>query len=101
MSYYHRTLAPLDILYQKYLRYQHHHENYLQSMQYNIIPSGLQLKIKLSFNAVSDNFNEKLKTVIFDAEKKLVKLLLIESEKVTSELEIETNQKIKEDDKRT
>ena len=46
----------LDILTQKFLRYEPHRENYLESLQQEIIPSGLKLKKKPVILLVSVGF---------------------------------------------
>ena len=45
-------LSHLDILLQKSLRYKHHKENYLYSLQNGIIPSGLKINKKPVFRPV-------------------------------------------------
>ena len=83
----------LDYLYQKSLCYQHHRENYLTSLLEGLIPSGLRINKRPAFESVSDKFENKWNSVLYDAEKLLVKLLLKESEnvvaKVQSEIELE------------
>ena len=49
-------ISRLDILTRKSLRYQHHRENYLESLQQGIIPSGLKLKKKPAVLPVSVDF---------------------------------------------
>ena len=36
-------MSQLDILLQKSLRYKHHSENYIQSLEEKVIPSGLKI----------------------------------------------------------
>ena len=80
----------LGYLYQKSLRYQHHRENYLTSLLEGLIPSGLRINKRPAFESVSDEFENKWNSVLYDAEKRLVKLLLKESENVVAKvLEIE------------
>ena len=45
-----------DRIYQRMLRYEHHHENYKNSLLNIITPYGLKLKKKATKGAVSDNF---------------------------------------------
>ena len=83
----------LDYLYRKSLRYQHHRENYLTSLLEGLIPSGLKINKRPAFELVTDEFENQWNSVLYDAEKRLVKLLLGESEnvvaKVQSEIELE------------
>ena len=83
----------LDQLYQKSLRYQHHGENYLTSLLEGLTPSGLKINKRPTFESVTDDFQNQWNSVLHDAEKSLVKLLLKESEnvvaKVQSEIELE------------
>ena len=65
-----RSTTHLDHLLQKSLRYQHHKENYIQSMHEGNIPNGLQLKKKPAFEPVSSDFNDKWRTILYQAEKK-------------------------------
>ena len=48
-----------DRIYQRMLRYEHHQENYRNSLLNNITPYGLQLKKKTQIEAISENFSEK------------------------------------------
>ena len=86
------NVSSLDILTQKFLRYQHHRENYLESLQQEIISSGLKLKKKPVILRVSAGFEEKLKLILKKSEKKLVEKLLVESEK--SSIRIKKNKKV-------
>ena len=83
----------LDYLYQKSLRYQHHRENYLKSLLEGLILSGLKINKRPAFESVTDEFESHWNSVLYDAEKRLVKLLLKESEnviaKVPSEIKLE------------
>ena len=82
----------LDQLY-KSLRYQHYGENYLTSLLEGLTPSGLKINKRPTFESVTDDFQNQWNSVLHDAEKRLVKLLLKESEnvvaKVQSEIELE------------
>ena len=83
----------LDYLYQKSLRYQHHRENCLTSLLEGLIPSGSKINKRPAFEAVTDELENQWNSVLYDDEKRLVKLLLKESEsvvaKVQSEIELE------------
>ena len=64
------------IFYFDKIRYNHHKANYERSLLEGIIPTGLKLNKRPAFEPVSDNFLFQWNNVLFDAEKKLVKLLL-------------------------
>ena len=57
-------ISSLDILSQKSLRYQHHRENYFESFQQAIVPSGLKLKKKPGILPASVDFEEKWKLIL-------------------------------------
>ena len=50
------TLSYLDLLIQKSMRYKHHKENYIKSLEQGILPSGLQIKKKPAFLPVLVDF---------------------------------------------
>ena len=52
-----------------------------------LIPSGLQIKIRPVINVISDSFEKQWNFFLHDAEKKLVQLLLQESERNVNEIE--------------
>ena len=56
--------VPLDILYEKSLRYQHHKENYQKNLLEGLIPSGLLIKKHPDINAISDKFEGKWNLVL-------------------------------------
>ena len=68
----------LDHLCQKSLRYHHHKENYRTSLQGGIIPTGLKIKKEPGFELVTEQFDKKWNSVLFNAERSLVELLLTE-----------------------
>ena len=90
-----RSTTHLDHLLQKSLRCQHHKENYIQSIQ-GIIPNGLQLNKKPAFEPVSSDFNDKRRTTLYQAEKNLVQLLLLESDKVIAKINVGIESILKE-----
>ena len=69
-------------------------ENYQISIRDGIIPPGLQIKKEPALVPVTDDFHSKWKSVLYDAEKRLVKLLLAESKKVITSTEIEFDQQL-------
>ena len=93
------SLSHLDILLQKTLRYKHRKQNYLRSIEEGVTPTGLKLQKKPAFVPISEDFSIKWNKVLSDAEGKLVRLLLSESDKVIRKLEVEIVVKIQEDRK--
>ena len=75
-------LSYLDHLLQKSLRYYHDKENYKIILQKGIITTGLKIKKEPGFAPVTGQFNKKLDSVLFDAERSLEELLLTESDNV-------------------
>ena len=69
----------LDDLYQKFLRYQYHRENCVTSLLEGFIPKGLRIKKRSAFEAVTDHFENQWNSILYDTEKRMVKLLLKES----------------------
>ena len=53
----------LDYPYQKSLRYQHHHENYVTSLL-GFIPKGLRIKNCPAFEAVTDHFENQWNSML-------------------------------------
>ena len=80
----------LDLILQKSIRHNHHKQNYERSLFEGIIATGLKTNKKPAFQPISGNFYQQWNTVLDDMEKRLVKLLLEDLEKVieTSETEI-------------
>ena len=72
-------MSQLDILLQKLLRYKHHRENYIQSLEEKVIPWGLKINKKPAFAPISENFMINWKNILRRAEYSLVQLLLTES----------------------
>ena len=56
----------------------------------------LKINKQPAFEPVSENFLFQWNNVLFDAEKKLVKLLLEEFKKVIDKIEIDTSNEVKE-----
>ena len=88
----------LDLLYQKSIRYQHHRENYVTSLLEGFTPSGLRINKRPAFKAVSDTFEGEWNSIWYDTEKRLVELLLKESEEAVSVVEAEIHVEIERSD---
>ena len=76
-----------DRIYQRMLRYEHHQENYQSSLQYSINPFGLQLKKLAQIETISEDFPTKWSNMLYDAEWKLVNLLLDETKVMHKKME--------------
>ena len=55
-------------------------------MEEGIIPSGLKIKKKPAFQPVSEDFEAKWNSILYNAERNIVELLLYEAEKVIAEI---------------
>ena len=80
----------IDLFYEKALKYQHHTENYKESLAQDITPFGLQSKKKTAIGAISPDFDnqwnkEYWNNGLKDAERKLLKLLLKVINKILDE----------------
>ena len=81
-----------DKIYQRMLRYEHHQENYRKSLLNNITPYGLQLKKNAQIETISEDFSKKWQNVLYDAERRLVQLLLAESELAYNQMNRDLNE---------
>ena len=68
----HEGATALDHLVEKSLRYKHHKQNYIRSLDEGIIPAGLCINKKPAINTVSSDFHNNWKIIISKAEKDLV-----------------------------
>ena len=84
----------LDNLFQKSLCYDHHKENYQTSLRDGIIPPGLQIKIEPAIVPLTKDFQKHWESILYDAETRLVKLLLKESENIIASIEVEFDQRL-------
>ena len=89
--FYTEKLSHLDLLVQKSLRYKHHKLNYIQSLEEGIIPSGLKIKKKLAFQQMSE-----WKSILYNAERNIVELLLYKAEKVIATIQVEIQAEVNE-----
>ena len=78
---------------QKLLRYKHHKQNYIRSLDEGIIPTGLRVNKKPATNTVPSDFHNYWKTILSKAEKDLVQLLLVESYEIIAQMEIQSYMK--------
>ena len=86
----------LERLLQKTMRYQHHRQNYEESMRTGIVPKGLRIKKAPAFEPVSKDFYFRWDEILCNAEKNLIELLLYESSKVVAKLEVDLSNEIRE-----
>ena len=93
-------LSRLNILLQKFTRYNHHQKNYERKLLEGIVPTGLKLKKGPAFQPILADFDLNWDNVLYGAEKKLVKLLPEESRKKITKIDtgisIETETKYPE-----
>ena len=85
----------LNHLFQKSLRYNHHKKNYKISLEEEVIPTGLKLRKDPAFLPVTDGFQQNWDTIVFNAERYLVELLLGETDGVIKKLELDFNKELK------
>ena len=85
----------LGHLAQKSIRYQHHHLNYKESLEKDLIPKGLKINKQPAIKPAMEDFFEKWNTIFLDAENSLVQLLLRESLQVVGKLNEELDSEIK------
>ena len=96
MDFHTGSLSNINLLAQKSLRYKYHKENYIESLEEGITPVGLKIKNKLAFQPVSEDFEFKWNSIIFNAERSIVQLLLYESEKVIGKIKVEIQKEFNE-----
>ena len=85
----------LDHLFQKSLRYNHHKENYKISLEEGVTPTRMKLRKDPAFLSVTDGFQQKSDAILFNAEKNLVELLLVETGSVIKKLGFDFNKELK------
>ena len=73
-------------------------ENYVTSLLEGFTPSGLRIKKRTPFKAVSDTFEGEWNSILYDTEKRLVELLLKESQEAVSVVEAEIQVEIERSD---
>ena len=79
-------LSRLDILLQKFTRYNHHQKNYERSLLEGIVTTGLRLKKHPVFQPVPPDFDLNW-NVLHETEKKLVKLYAWRIKKVITKID--------------
>ena len=87
----------LDLAFHKALHYSRHRENYKNGLQNGVIPPGLCIKKQPAFISTTEDFYIKWDSILCDTERKLVELLLVESEKVVVKIKIDTNSQLTEE----
>ena len=84
--------SQLDNLFKKSLLHHYRRENYIQSLFEGVIRTGLNFKKKPAMNYISDGFEVQWNNVLYDSEKRLVELLLNESEILIDKTQREVNE---------
>ena len=85
----------VDLLYQHMLKYDHHAENYQQSILQDITHFGLRVKKKAAINPISPDFSSQWNGIVKDAEQKLLTLLLKEAQEISKSADSEFQESIK------
>ena len=85
----------LDHLFQKSLCYNHHKENYKISLEEGVTPTGLKSRKDPAFLPATDGFQQKWDAILFNAERNLVELLLVETDSVIKKLELDFDKELK------
>ena len=67
-------------------RYKHHQENFRKILANGITPYGLRIKKTMGIVPVTEDFHIKWNEILKGTERKLIELLLVESEKVISKI---------------
>ena len=65
-------------------------------MEEGIIPSGLKIKKKPAFQPVSEDFETKWNSILYNAERNIVELLQYEAEKVNAKMQVEIQAEVNE-----
>ena len=71
----------MEKLLQKSLCYEHHQNNYQDSLASDLIPVGLKINKPPAIETAIDDFDLKWKNILYNTEKRLVELLLLETSK--------------------
>ena len=83
-------------VFEKLLGYENHAENYKLALEMQIIPFGLRIMKLPAIKPISEDFSNQWNSVLYDSEKRLVQLLLAETQKVVEKTQIEFNEKLHE-----
>ena len=84
----------LDLLFQKALRYEHHRENFKESLSNNVTPFGLRIKKAPAIVPVNEDFHIKWQKILKSAEKELIELMLLESETIIAKIQFEVGNSV-------
>ena len=84
----------LDWLFQKLLRYEHHVENYKLALDQQIILFGLRINKAPAIQPISEDFNNHWNTILHNSEKRLIRLLLEETQKVVEKIRTDFNKNL-------
>ena len=77
----------LDLLFQKALRYEHHRENFKESLSNNVTPFRLRIKKAPALVPVNEDFHIKWQKIRKSGEKQLTELLLLELETIIAKIQ--------------
>ena len=84
-----------DLLFQKALRYEHHQKKFKESLSNDVTPFGLCIKNTPVIETVNDDFHMKWHSILKNAKKQLIELLLFDSETMVAKIQFEVGMSIK------
>ena len=90
------VLQSYESIYNKKLRYEHHNENFKESILRDITPFGLRIKKNPGINVISTDLMNRWNSALKIAERSLVELLREETEKVVASLDTAFENSLKE-----
>ena len=96
MVFQEENLQKLDYFFSK-LRHEHHTTNYKLALEKQIIPFGLRVKKIPTIKPISEDFSNQWNSVLHNSRKRLVQLLLAETQKVVEITQIDFNEELHEE----
>ena len=84
----------LNLLFERALCYEDYRENFRESLLNNIAPFGFHIEKSSVIVPVNEDFHIKWHSILKNAEKQLVELLLTESETIIAKIQLEVDQPI-------
>ena len=90
------VMQSYESIYNKKVRYEHRSRNFDESILRDITPVGLRIKKKPSINVISPGFMQQWNSALKNTERRFMELLLDETKKIVSSLDIEFETSLKE-----
>ena len=75
--------------------YVYYQKKFKESLSKNVTPFGLRIKKAPATETVNDDFHMKWHSILENAEKQLIELLLFESETMVAKIQFEVDMSIK------